>query len=81
MPLVVLNRVVFHQDSAIPHNTRMNVVFLNHFGAESVGSRNWARICKNENPKLYERTKTLTIMLPIIDWNLWEIEQFVKNTG
>jgi hypothetical protein len=29
------NRDVFHQDGAIPHNTRMNVVFLdhlNHFG-------------------------------------------------
>jgi hypothetical protein len=25
-----MNRVVFHQDGAIPHNTRMNVVFLNH---------------------------------------------------
>jgi hypothetical protein len=30
MPLAVLNRVVFHQDGAIPRNARMNVVCLNH---------------------------------------------------
>jgi hypothetical protein len=28
--LGVLNRVVFHQDGAIPRNARMNFVFLNH---------------------------------------------------
>jgi hypothetical protein len=31
IPLAVLNRVVFHQDGAIPHNVRINFVFLNHF--------------------------------------------------
>jgi hypothetical protein len=30
LPLAVLNRVVFHQDGAIPHNARINFVFLNH---------------------------------------------------
>jgi hypothetical protein len=30
IPLAVLKRVVFHQDGAIPHNARMNFVFLNH---------------------------------------------------
>jgi hypothetical protein len=30
IPLAVLKRVGFHQDSAIPHNARMNFVFLNH---------------------------------------------------
>jgi hypothetical protein len=25
-----LNRVVFHQNGAIPHNARKNFVFLNH---------------------------------------------------
>jgi hypothetical protein len=30
IPLAVLNRVVFHQDGAIPHNAHMNFVFLNH---------------------------------------------------
>jgi hypothetical protein len=30
IPLAVLNRVVFHQDGAIPHKARMNFVFLNH---------------------------------------------------
>jgi hypothetical protein len=29
IPLAVLNRVVFHQDGAIPHNAHMNFVFLN----------------------------------------------------
>jgi hypothetical protein len=35
IPLTVLNRVMFHRDGAIPHNARMNFVFLNqlnHFG-------------------------------------------------
>jgi hypothetical protein len=35
IPSAVLNRVVFHQDGAIPRNARMNFVFLkhlNHFG-------------------------------------------------
>jgi hypothetical protein len=27
IPLAVLNRVVFHQDGAIPHNARINFVF------------------------------------------------------
>jgi hypothetical protein len=27
MPLAVLNRLVFHQNGAIPHNARINVVF------------------------------------------------------
>jgi hypothetical protein len=30
IPLAVLNRVVFHQDGAIPHSARMNFVFLNN---------------------------------------------------
>jgi hypothetical protein len=30
IPLAALNRVVFHQDGAIPRNARMNFVFLNH---------------------------------------------------
>jgi hypothetical protein len=30
IPLAVLNRVVLHQDGAIPHNAHMNFVFLNH---------------------------------------------------
>jgi hypothetical protein len=30
IPLAMLNRVVSHQDGAIPHNARMNFVFLNH---------------------------------------------------
>jgi hypothetical protein len=37
----VLNRVVFHQDGAIPHNARMNFVFLNHlnhFGERRMGA-------------------------------------------
>jgi hypothetical protein len=39
MPLAVSNRVVFHQDSATPHNTRINVAFLNnHFGDRWMGT-------------------------------------------
>jgi hypothetical protein len=37
----VLNSVVFHQDGAIPHNARMNFVFLNHlnyFGERRMGA-------------------------------------------
>jgi hypothetical protein len=30
IPLAVLNRVVFHQAGAIPHNAHMNFVFLNN---------------------------------------------------
>jgi hypothetical protein len=32
VPLAVLNRVMFHQGGAIPHNARKNFVSLNHFG-------------------------------------------------
>jgi hypothetical protein len=39
MPLAVLNRIVFHQDGATPHNARMNVAFLNdNFGARWMGT-------------------------------------------
>jgi hypothetical protein len=41
IPLAVLNRVVSHQDGAIPHNARMNFVFLNHlnhFGERQMGA-------------------------------------------
>jgi hypothetical protein len=41
IPLAVLNRVVFHQDGAIPRNARMNFVFLNHlnhFGERWMGA-------------------------------------------
>jgi hypothetical protein len=35
----VLNRVVFHQDGAIPRDARMNFVFLNHLN--HFGERNF----------------------------------------
>jgi hypothetical protein len=41
IPLAVLNRVVFHQEGAIPHSARMNFVFLNHenhFGERRMGA-------------------------------------------
>jgi hypothetical protein len=59
MPLAVLKRVVFHQDSAIPHtrNARMNVVFLNHFGAKSVGSRNWHGYVKTRTQNFTKEQK------------------------
>jgi hypothetical protein len=39
MPLAVLNRIVFHQDGATPHNARINVAFLNdNFGARWMGT-------------------------------------------
>jgi hypothetical protein len=39
MPLAVLNRIVFHQDGATPHNARIHVAFLNdNFGARWMGT-------------------------------------------
>jgi hypothetical protein len=51
IPLAVLNRVVFHQDGAIPHNARTNFVFLNrlnHFGAH--GAIRWSARSPDLNP-------------------------------
>jgi hypothetical protein len=49
----VLNRVVFHQDGAIPHNARMNFVFLNHlnhFGERPHGAIRWPARSPDLNP-------------------------------
>jgi hypothetical protein len=52
----VLNRVVFHQDGAIPHNARMNFVFLNHlihFGERRMGAHGgirWLATSPDLNP-------------------------------
>jgi hypothetical protein len=53
IPLAVLKRVVFHQDGAIPHNARMNLVFLNHFGERRMGAHGairWAARSPDLNP-------------------------------
>jgi hypothetical protein len=49
----VLNRVVFHQDGAKPHNARMNFVFLNHlnhFGERRMGAIRWLARSSDLNP-------------------------------
>jgi hypothetical protein len=53
VPLAVLKRVVFHQDGAMPHNARMNFVFLNHFGERRMdahGAIRWPARSPDLNP-------------------------------
>jgi hypothetical protein len=57
----VLNRVVFRQNGAIPHNARMNFVFLNHlnhFGERGMGAHRairWPARSPDLNPFIFIR--------------------------